>query len=508
VTTDVSSEVVKCPNCKEDVPKTLYCLNCGYPLYKQEKLVEEEPSKDEAKVLKGEDATPEPLVEEVKEPEPVEPEVPDVEEKAPEPMVEEVKAIEPEEPDDVVMQAEEDKITEPEPTVSEPPTAEKVEKVKTKTEAAKVEELAVPTETAKVKEPTVIEPEAPSEPEIKVEEPVKIEPLTSKVIEPVINETPPEVKVKESSVEASTPPEPKTEEPAIIEPVSTAEPARVEPEAVKTVEPITPEQPTVKVEEEIAKEPAVPEVAKVIETIEAKSEVVVEEKTVEPVTEPTLIESSKETVISAEDTSLSAGSAGLSAEVSKMLDSYEENTITPAYVPDSLTKDLMESIAKNLTLKIRLVNILREGKMKEETFDRLYRGYVEEGQIWISRREEIIKKLIIEIDEMEETYANSVEALELLEVKRGIGETLEDEYLAKMPGYRWDVDHLDFEIGKKKNRLAYLEAINSVLPNDIIIELKELASTQYNTIESLEVTNEEIIAYIKSSLYDAIKILG
>ncbi|MFA9495978.1 MAG: hypothetical protein ACERKS_08675 [Candidatus Bathyarchaeota archaeon] len=30
------SEIIHCPNCKEDVPKTLYCLNCGYPLYKLE----------------------------------------------------------------------------------------------------------------------------------------------------------------------------------------------------------------------------------------------------------------------------------------------------------------------------------------------------------------------------------------------------------------------------------------------------------------------------------------
>ena len=36
-----SGEVVHCPNCKEDVPKTLYCLNCGFPLYKEEQLKQE-----------------------------------------------------------------------------------------------------------------------------------------------------------------------------------------------------------------------------------------------------------------------------------------------------------------------------------------------------------------------------------------------------------------------------------------------------------------------------------
>ena len=36
-----SGESVQCPNCKEDVPKTLYCLNCGFPLYKEEQVKEE-----------------------------------------------------------------------------------------------------------------------------------------------------------------------------------------------------------------------------------------------------------------------------------------------------------------------------------------------------------------------------------------------------------------------------------------------------------------------------------
>jgi hypothetical protein len=38
---DVTTEVVFCPNCKENIPKTLYCLNCGYPLYKIEQEKEE-----------------------------------------------------------------------------------------------------------------------------------------------------------------------------------------------------------------------------------------------------------------------------------------------------------------------------------------------------------------------------------------------------------------------------------------------------------------------------------
>ena len=70
--TGLQAEALLCPNCKEEVPKTLYCLNCGYPLYKIE--VESEP-------VVVEDA-PEPVA--VVEAEVVEEEVVEV---APEPVV-------------------------------------------------------------------------------------------------------------------------------------------------------------------------------------------------------------------------------------------------------------------------------------------------------------------------------------------------------------------------------------------------------------------------------------
>ncbi len=41
---DLKSKMVYCPNCKEQVPKSLYCLRCGYPLYT---LKEEERGENE-----------------------------------------------------------------------------------------------------------------------------------------------------------------------------------------------------------------------------------------------------------------------------------------------------------------------------------------------------------------------------------------------------------------------------------------------------------------------------
>jgi hypothetical protein len=63
-------------------------------------------------------------------------------------------------------------------------------------------------------------------------------------------------------------------------------------------------------------------------------------------------------------------------------------------------------------------------------------------------------------------------------------------------------------VGEKRNKTAYLENIASALTEDELKELRELASIQYNTLESLQVSKDEFLATIKDSLYEAIKILG
>jgi len=52
-----TGDLVRCPSCHEMVPKTLYCLNCGYPLYKvefEEEAAEEEVEMEEEEAEKEE----------------------------------------------------------------------------------------------------------------------------------------------------------------------------------------------------------------------------------------------------------------------------------------------------------------------------------------------------------------------------------------------------------------------------------------------------------------------
>jgi len=370
-----SGEVVHCPNCKEDVPKTLYCLNCGFPLYKEEQ------PKDEAKTEQKERTEP-------------------------------VNPVKPTEEDAVIM---------------------------------------VDDEEDEVK--TDLKEETPPVPDAKMEVPS---------VEVVPPNTEPDVQKPEQATASIPESSEKIEELAIV--------VEMEETTTPTIEVVTPEP------------------VEVVTPSDAVST---------PVEQPKPTEMPSET--------LSTGSELTEIEAVEVVEEYQ----TPkTFIPDPLTKDLMENLAKTITLKIKLVKLYREGVVKEETFIKLFENYATEGKIWTSRREELLKKLAAEMEELEEAYVTASDALELLEVRRSIGEASADEYAVKAPAYRWDISNFDTVIGEKRNRIVYLENVSSALTNAELKELKELASVQYNTLESLQLSNDEVLAQIKDSLYEAIKALG
>ena len=96
------SENVECPSCKEKVPKTLYCLSCGYPIYKMDEA--ETPTTE----VKTETVDSQPVEEPTK---PVEMEV-----------------VKPEEIS-VEIKAEEPKLVQPEQMIDAPPSKPSLEDV-------------------------------------------------------------------------------------------------------------------------------------------------------------------------------------------------------------------------------------------------------------------------------------------------------------------------------------------------------------------------------------------
>ncbi len=422
---DESPEVVNCPNCKEGVPKTLYCLNCGYPLYKTEQGKEDDPEESvEAKA-------PE-------EAEPVSEEKPVVE-AATEATPTEVEAEKPV----IVEEAEAEELS---VDAVQPVEASEDVEIETKTEAPKAQETPPAEELPTIEVETV----APAESQAQSEDEAV----------PVIEEA-----------------EVNTIEDAVIEG------AAEEAEAM-------PEKPT----------PPTPSLEVVVE--EPKTEpVVVEEPLVETPPAPEPVEATDEAISAEPSSDLVKEAVEVSTEAVKPVEAV-------TYTPDPLTKEVMMSLAKSLALEIKLVKLFRDGKMKEETFARLFEKYADKAKLWIDKREEMVGKLAAEIDGMQETYDKSAGDLELLEIRKFIGDASEEEYVAKASGYTWDVEHLDEEIAGNRNEVAYLEDLGNVMPPEELSALREMAGLQYNTLDAIQVEDEELLAKIKDTLYRAINALG
>ena len=387
--TGLKAEALLCPNCKEEVPKTLYCLNCGYPLYKIE--VESEP-------VVVEDA-PEPVA--VVEAEVVEEEVVEV---APEPVVtvepeviqEEIVEIMPE-PPAPVMEEEYVEIV-PEPIVEAEPEEEDVFVL-----VDSVEEIEAPVEEI------VAEPEA-------------IEPVVEEAPEPVV--------------------EPVVETPIAFEPV---------------VEPIVEVIPEAPVEEEVvvAEEP---------------------EPVVEEVWEP-------------------------------VVEVEPEVVAVPEYEPDPVIREVMGNLAKNISMKIKLVDLLRTGGVKSEIFRKLFDSYLARGELLMNSRSEMLERVRYDLGSMEGALHEAGEGLEELDIRRAIEDVSEEEYAAKAPGFQWDIGQYKDEVGKKQAEIYYLEDITRVMSSEEIGELVGLGEGCFEVLDELtesEGIDGDAAARIRVSLEEAL----
>jgi hypothetical protein len=416
---DLSSEVVHCPNCNEDVPKTLYCLNCGYPLYK----IEQE---EKAEVQPG--AEPEAL-----------------------------EVVAPEEPE-IDMSIE----------------------IKQTEETYVLEEPEPETEQGLELEPELPEPEPELEPEIEIETTIQVEEVVAE------EEAPPEQ--AEPTIHVEEPEEPveqvMEEKPEEAEPVldmETEADTLIEEELEMEAEP----------EEEAVEEPHV-------EELEVEEPVVKETEIEEEILQPIVEE--KPTIMEPE-------------ESEKITDFMEEEpelmeTIRLEFAPDPLTKEVMENLAKNITLKIRLVRLLRDGQVKEETFKKLFDSYVEQGRIWVSRRDDTVRRFKADIERMDESLIAARKDFELLEIRKHIGDANDDEYKVKAPAYNWDIEHLDEEIKNRKGGILYVANLRKLVPEEEIVELEKMAETDYGELDKIEEITADTIAKMKETLAESLNILN
>ena len=370
--TELKPEVVLCPNCKEDVPKTLYCLNCGYPLYKMdvlEKAKKEEPAEEDEEVVI--EVAPEPFsLEPLKE-------------------LAEIMPIEakPEEPE----------------VVEDAPV-----------EMTEIQAEVIPTDLALV-----------------------IDEVTD--IEAVVKEEFTVEDVVEHAVKAF----------------------QLEPEPVEEVVEV--------VEEEAA------------EVIEVEEVVIVEEP--EPEAEEADEEPFVEVVVEAE----------------------------PSFEPDPVIREVMETFAKNIAMKVRLVKLLKDGEVKLETFSRLFESYAARGELLMNSRNEMLERVKFDLDNMERGLNEARIGLEELKIRMSIRDASDEEYNAKAPGFEWDIQKYQGDVEKSRAEIKFLGDLAIVISEDEISELRNLGGEGLDSLEDLTYSgaiNPEIARRIKVTLDEALSCLS
>jgi len=325
--TEIQAEAVLCPNCKEEVPKTLYCLNCGYPLYKMVLEKEEEVSAEE------------PISEPVEE--------------------------------DVLIQVDDMEIW---PIVETP-----------------------------------------------------VEPMSLAAVEPVEVFESPEPQAVEAGIE--------------VEPDTANAPADDKEESDKAVEPV-------EVAIEVAEEPVIIHEAEpeepIIETPVEELAVVEEAESEEPVIEVAIEEPVIEVVAESK----------------------------PVFEPDPVIRDVMENLAKNISMKIKLVNLTLNDEVKKETFERLFESYVARGELLTNSRSEMLERVRFDLESREKALNDAKTGLDELIIRRSIGDVSKAEFDAKYPGYEWDIGKNEDDVTRKKAEIEYLKDVSVMFRAEELSELR------------------------------------
>ena len=287
----------------------------------------------------------------------------------------------------------------------------------------------------------------------------------------------------------------------------TVEVVEAEPEIeVEAVEAIVP----VEITEFVAE--ADPEVEPVPDMVEEEAEPIVD--VTEPVAEEVLEISVDESVESVE-ASVFDVVEGPEIEDVERVESVEPVAeivieLEPSYEPDPVIRDVMENFAKNISMKIRLVGLLRDGGVKSEIFEKLFESYLARGDLLMNSRSEMLERVRYDLDSMEKALNEARVGLEELEIRRAISDVSEEEYAAKSPGFEWDIRQYKDDVGKKKAEIAYLEDISRVMSREEIGELIETGEGCYEIVDGFVESGKigsETAARVKISLEEALSCL-
>lgn len=193
---------------------------------------------------------------------------------------------------------------------------------------------------------------------------------------------------------------------------------------------------------------------------------------------------------------------------------YESLRVTEpetGFVPDPVVVEVMENLVKNISMKIKLVGLFKGGEVKFETFNRLFESYIARGELYMNSRNEMMERVRYDLDSREKALNEAKIGLEELKIRRSIGDVSEEEFMAKSPGFEWDIGQYEDDVDRKKAEIGYLVDISRVMSGEKVAELMGMAEDGLGSLQGLVesgVIDSEVATRVRVVLEEALSFMG
>ena len=156
----------------------------------------------------------------------------------------------------------------------------------------------------------------------------------------------------------------------------------------------------------------------------------------------------------------------------------------PPVKPATGFERLHDRLLKIISLRLWLIDYLLQDNVKEDQFNRMLTRYEDDFKHHLKEYYKLVREAR-DTAPLEDSMSDSKIYLEELRMKREIGITSEEEYRAKMPRYRWEIDHYHREILRRQDDLEALEDPTSVMPLERLNEVRRQMDGCLNGIDEL-----------------------
>ncbi len=248
-----------------------------------------------------------------------------------------------------------------------------------------------------------------------------------------------------------------------------------------------------------------------ISDVQREKEIIVEPKAVEADVIDT-VEVHQVDIIEKEETVVSEVTQ--EAEEVDMKKEYESLRVTEpekGFVPDPVVVEVMDNLVKNISMKIKLVGLYKNGEVKFETFNRLFESYIARGELYMNSRNEMMERVRYDLDSREKALNEAKIGLEELKIRRSIGDVSDEEFMAKSPGFEWDIGQYEDDVDRKKAEIGYLVDIAQVMSGEKVVELVEMAEDGLDSLTGLVesgVIDSEVATKVRVVLEEALSFMS